>query len=159
VEECGEKYSSKLRISYNYLTITFRRQAYSAAMDLCTHGHYKNPAISALFQPSNCCHEITYSAPPVDEEILKTFYKNIRPWGFWGPIKDKVMTENPEFTPSKDFKRDMTNVVVGTIWQTALVIFPIYLVLLETVPTLISIAVALICTYILKKNWFDHLPA
>ena len=101
----------------------------------------------------------TYAAPPVDEGILKTFYKNVRPWGFWGPIKAKVMAEDPNFSPNKDFKRDMINVVIGTIWQTALVIFPIYLVLLQTVPTIIVIVIALICTYILKKNWYDRLPA
>ena len=52
----------------------------------------------------------------------------------------------------------MFNVVIGTIWQTALVIFPIYIVLLEGVPTIISIAIAVICTLILKKTWWDKLP-
>jgi Na+/proline symporter len=101
----------------------------------------------------------TYLAPPVDENVLKDFYKNVKPWGFWGPIKEKVMAENPDFSPNQDFKRDMFNVFIGVIWQTALVIFPIYLVLLQTIPTLIVLAVAGICTYILKKTWFDRLPA
>ncbi len=100
----------------------------------------------------------TYLAPPVDEDILKKFYKNVRPWGFWKPIHDKVIAEDPDFKKNKNFKRDMFNVVIGTIWQTALVIFPIYIVLLEGVPTIISIAVAVICTIILKKTWWDKLP-
>jgi Na+/proline symporter len=100
----------------------------------------------------------TYLAPPVDEEVLKKFYKNVRPWGFWKPIHDKVIAEDPDFKRNKDFKRDMFNVVIGTIWQTALVIFPIYIVLLEGVPTIISIAIAVICTLILKKTWWDKLP-
>ena len=53
---------------------------------------------------------------------------------------------------------DMFNVLIGTIWQTALVIFPIYIILLEGVPTIISIAVAIVCTLILKKTWWDKLP-
>jgi Na+/proline symporter len=100
----------------------------------------------------------TYLAPPVDEDVLKKFYKNVRPWGFWKPIHDKVIAEDPDFKRNKDFKRDMFNVVIGIIWQTALVIFPIYIVLLEGVPTIISIAVAVICTLILKKTWWDKLP-
>jgi Na+/proline symporter len=100
----------------------------------------------------------TYLAPPVDEEVLKKFYKSVRPWGFWKPIHDKVVAEDPGFEENRDFKRDMFNVVIGIIWQTALVIFPIYLVLLETVPMVIAIAVAVVCTYILKKSWFDRLP-
>lgn len=100
----------------------------------------------------------TYAAPPADEESLKHFYKNVRPWGFWKPIHDKVVAEDPGFRRNTNFRRDMFNVATGVIWQTALVIFPIYLVLLEMVPFFISLAVALICTLILKKTWFDRLP-
>ncbi len=100
----------------------------------------------------------TYTAPATDEDALKKFYKNVRPWGFWKPIHDKVVAEDPSFVANSNFKRDMTNVVVGIIWQTALVVFPIYLILMETVPTVISIGIAAICTIILKKNWFDKLP-
>ena len=100
----------------------------------------------------------TYAAPPVDEEVLKKFYKNVRPWGFWKPIHDKVVAEDPDFKKNTNFKRDMFNVLIGTIWQTALVIFPIYIVLLEGVPTIVSIAIAIITTVILKKTWWDKLP-
>lgn len=101
----------------------------------------------------------TFSAPPVEESVLKSFYKNVRPWGFWKPIHKKVVAEDQEFRPNRDFKRDMFNVTVGIIWQTALVVFPIYLVLMETVPLFISIAIAVITSLILKKTWFDKLPA
>ena len=100
----------------------------------------------------------TYMAPPVDEKVLMKFYKNVKPWGFWGPIRDKVLAEDPGFAVNKNFKRDMFNVAIGIIWQTALVIFPIYLVLLEGIPTLVTLAIAAVCTYILKKSWFDKLP-
>ena len=100
----------------------------------------------------------TYMAPPVSDDILKKFYKNVRPWGFWKPIHDQVIAEDPHFKRNTDFRRDMFNVIIGVIWQTALVIFPIYLVLLETVPTMIALAVAAICTIILKRTWYDRLP-
>lgn len=100
----------------------------------------------------------TYSAPPVEEEALKKFYKEVRPWGFWKPIHDKVIQEDPDFKKNTNLKRDVFNVVIGTIWQTALVIFPIYLVLLQTVPTIVTVLVALVCTLILKRTWFDKLP-
>jgi SSS family solute:Na+ symporter len=100
----------------------------------------------------------TYSAPPVDEEVLKNFYKKIKPWGFWEPIYEKVIAEDPTFERNNNFKRDMFNVFIGIIWQTALVIFPIYLVLMEGFPLAISVGVAVICTFILKKTWWDKLP-
>ena len=99
-----------------------------------------------------------YTAPPVDEDILKAFYKNVRPWGFWGPIKEKVMAEDPTFIPNKNFGRDMFNVFIGTIWQTGLVALPIYIVLMDTVPILLSLAITILTTMILKVSWFDKLP-
>ncbi len=101
----------------------------------------------------------TYTSPPVDEEVLKKFYTSVRPWGFWKPIHDKVVAEDPSFVKNSGFKSDMVNVVVGIVWQTALVVFPIYLVLMEAVPLAISIGIAACTTYILKKTWFDKLPA
>jgi len=101
----------------------------------------------------------TYTAPPVEEDVLKKFYKTVRPWGFWKPIHELVVAEDPNFQKNSDFKRDMFNVFIGIIWQTALVIFPIYLVLMEAVPLIISISVAAVTTLILKKTWFDRLPA
>jgi Na+/proline symporter len=101
----------------------------------------------------------TYSAPPVQEEVLKDFYRTVRPWGFWKPIHDKVVAENPDFERNTNFKKDMFNVVVGIIWQTALVILPIYLVLMEVVPLVVSIGIVVVTSMILKKNWYDKLPA
>jgi SSS family solute:Na+ symporter len=52
----------------------------------------------------------------------------------------------------------MFNVVVGIIWQTALVVLPIYLVLMQFLPLTITLAITVITTIILKKTWFDKLP-
>jgi Na+/proline symporter len=100
----------------------------------------------------------TFLTKPTDEDTLKDFYKNVRPWGFWGPIKQKVMAEDPAFEPNKNFKRDMFNVVIGTIAQTALVALPIYIVLKEALPIWITMIITVICGFILKKTWWDKLP-
>lgn len=100
----------------------------------------------------------TYTAKPVDEDVLKAFYKNVRPWGFWKPIHDKVVADDPGFEANKNFGRDMFNVAVGIVWQTSLVIFPIYLVLMKFQYMAIWIGVAVITSFILKKSWYDKLP-
>lgn len=100
----------------------------------------------------------TLMTKPVDEEVLNNFYRNVRPWGFWGPIKDKVMAEDPSFVANQNFKTDAMNVMVGVIWQTSLVILPIYLVLQQALPILITAVIAIVCTAILKKTWYDKLP-
>jgi solute:Na+ symporter, SSS family len=100
----------------------------------------------------------TYLKPPTDEETLKNFYKNVKPWGFWKPIHDKVVAEDPTFKGNKDFKLDLFNVVVGTIAQTALVIFPIYIVLKKMLPLGIALVIIVICFIIMKRTWWDRLP-
>jgi Na+/proline symporter len=100
----------------------------------------------------------TYLKPPTDEETLKNFYKNVKPWGFWKPVHEKVVAEDPSFEGNKDFWRDFFNVVVGTIAQTALVIFPIYIVLKRMLPLGISLLIIVICFVIMKRTWWDRLP-
>lgn len=101
----------------------------------------------------------TLYGKPVDEDVLKQFYKTVRPWGFWGPIRDKVLAEDPDFQVNTDFRRDAFNVFIGVVWQSALVILPIYLVLKQTLPIAITAGIVLIASLILKKNWYDKLPS
>jgi Na+/proline symporter len=100
----------------------------------------------------------TYTAPPVEEKILIDFYKNVRPWGFWGPIREKVIAKDPGFKANNNFGKDMFNVFIGIIWQTALVVMPIYFVLMDFMPLSVTILIAIVTTLILKKTWFDKLP-
>src|SRR5690606_11783377 len=91
------------------------------------------------------------------EETLKSFYRTVRPWGFWAPVHQLVAKEDPSFVGNKNFKRDASNVVVGIIWQSCLTIIPIYIILREELPLITSVAILGITMYILKKNWYDHL--
>jgi len=99
----------------------------------------------------------TYSRPPTEREVLKTFYRNVRPWGFWKPIFEELAAENPAFRKNGNFGRDMFNVLVGTIAQTTLVIIPIYLIFRQTVPMLWALAILAVCLLLLKKFWWDTL--
>ena len=99
----------------------------------------------------------TYSAPPTDEEILKKFYKQVRPWGFWKPVHDQVMVEDPAFVPNKRFKLDMFNVVLGIIGQTCLTILPMYFILWMKLPLLVTTLLLAVIMFILKKTWWNKL--
>lgn len=99
----------------------------------------------------------TYTAPATDKELLKKFYSTVRPWGFWKPIHDEVVAENPEFKPNKRFKLDMFNVVLGIIAQLCLTILPMYIVLWLKLPLLITVAILFVIIIILKRTWWDKL--
>jgi len=104
------------------------------------------------------CLAGTLLTKPEDDEVLKDFYRTVRPWGFWGPIREKVMAEDPNFQPNNDFGRDMCNVAIGTIWQTSLVVLPICLVIRQSKGIVISLVVLVVTTVLLKKRWYDRLP-
>jgi len=64
---------------------------------------------------------------PEEDAVLKSFYRTVRPWGFWEPIYQKCWAEDPTFERNHDFRRDTFNIAVGLVWQTSLVTGPIYL--------------------------------
>ena len=99
----------------------------------------------------------TYLTPPTEKEVLKSFYKNVRPWGFWKPIEQEVKAEDPQFQPNRRFKLDMFNVGIGIIGQCCLTLIPIYLVLWMKLPLLITIAILIVILLVLKRTWWDKL--
>ena len=99
----------------------------------------------------------TFLSRPEEEVILKNFYKNVRPWGFWGPIREAVMKEDPSFQPNREFSRDVVNVIVGIVWQLTMVTMPIYIVLRQWSWAGGIAGLFVVTSAILKFNWYDKL--
>ncbi|MCF2446333.1 Na+:solute symporter [Dyadobacter sp. CY345] len=96
--------------------------------------------------------------PATDPEVLKKFYKNVKPWGFWGPVHEAVVKEDPNFLANGNFKMDMFNVLVGTIGQTSITALPVFAVLMMPLETGITAVVLGACVIILWKTWYQKLP-
>ena len=103
------------------------------------------------------CFVGTFLGKPEEEETLKSFYKTVNPWGFWGPIRAKVVQEDPSFRPNPNFKRDTGNVMVGIVWQLCLTALPIYIVLQHWSWVGAIAATLLVTSAILKFSWYDKL--
>ena len=99
----------------------------------------------------------TLLTEPTEETTLKSFYANIRPWGFWKPVLRLVQQEQPDFKPNTRFGKDMANVAVGIVTQTALVAMPICLITRHWLGFGITIALILAGGTILKFTWWDKL--
>lgn len=99
----------------------------------------------------------TYTAPPTEEVVLIKFYRTVRPWGFWEPIRQKVMAEDPLFSPNKNFRRDMINVTLGIIAQCCLTILPMYFVLWEVGPLLMTVLLLVVLVIVLHTTWWKQL--
>ncbi len=94
--------------------------------------------------------------PKEPDEILCEFYRTVRPWGFWKPVKVKVLSDHPELVPSS-FGRDMISICIGIVWQLSLAAVPVYCVMKYWGSMFIWLVVALITTGLLKIFWYDKL--
>jgi SSS family solute:Na+ symporter len=99
----------------------------------------------------------SYAAPPTDNAVLISFYRNVRPWGWWGPIHSQVVHEDPGFVGNRNFRRNAFNIVLGITAQLCLTLLPMYVVLGLKLPLLINTLLLLLIILILKKTWWDRL--
>jgi Na+/proline symporter len=97
----------------------------------------------------------TYLTVPTDMDTLKTFYKNVHPWGWWKPVCKEIQKEDPSFTKNKEFWKDMGNSVIGIIWQSSMIVLPIYFVIRDYPKAIISLIVFLVTSIVLKFTWLD----
>ncbi len=103
------------------------------------------------------CLAGTYLNPPGDNDVLKKFYRNVNPWGFWGPVRAQVLRDDPSFVPNRDCAHDLVNVAVGIVWQLSLVTLPIYLVLKQWSWSVAIFGVLVVTTALMKVRWYDRL--
>jgi len=97
----------------------------------------------------------TYLTKPTEMNTLKSFYKSVRPWGWWRPVYNELLKEDSNFQKNTDFWKDMLNCVIGIIWQSSMIVMPIYFVIRDYPKTIISLIVFVITSIILKFTWFD----
>ena len=103
------------------------------------------------------CLAGTWLTKPEDDEVLKDFYRRVRPWGFWDPVLAKVRAEDPGFERNTDFWRDMFNIVVGITWQISLVALPMYVVIQNFRNAAVAAVIIAVTSIVLKFTWYDHL--
>lgn len=97
--------------------------------------------------------------PPTEQTVLVNFYTQVKPWGWWRPIDTLVKSTKVNFESNKDFKKDLNNVVVGIIAQTAITVLPVFLVIMEYRNAFITVFILGISIAFLWRNWYKKLPA
>ncbi|RLD79597.1 MAG: sodium:solute symporter, partial [Bacteroidetes bacterium] len=98
----------------------------------------------------------TFLTKPTDMITLKSFYKNVKPWGWWTPVYKELKAEDSNFTKNNDFWLDMFNVAVGIVWQSSMILLPIYFVFRDYPKTGIVFIIFAVTSLILKYTWLDR---
>jgi len=97
----------------------------------------------------------TLLTPATSMETLKQFYATVRPWGWWNPVYKALKSEDNSFTKNTNFVPDMLNCVIGVVWQSSMILLPIYFMIRDYPKTLIALGVFVITSVILKFTWLD----
>ena len=97
----------------------------------------------------------TFLSEPTDMKTLKSFYKTVRPWGWWAPVYKELLKEESTLKKNTDFWNDMFNCAIGIVWQSSMIVMPIYFVIRDYPKGLIALSVFAITSLILKFTWLD----
>jgi Na+/proline symporter len=97
----------------------------------------------------------TFLSKPTDIEVLKSFYSNVRPWGFWSPVYKLLKAEDLAFEKNNDFWKDMLNCAIGIVWQSSMILLPIFFIIRDYPKAITALLVFLVTTTILKFTWLD----
>ena len=104
------------------------------------------------------CIAFCLLTPHDDMEVLKAFYRNVRPWGIWGRVQQEIAKEDPSLQPNRDFAWDMFNVVNGIVWQFCLMAAPMCLVARRWDAFWWTAGIVAVTSVIMKFTWYDRLP-
>ena len=97
----------------------------------------------------------TYLSKPTDMKVLKSFYSTVHPWGWWKPVLEQLNKEGETIKRNNEFWVDMLNCGIGIIWQSSMIVLPIYFMVRDYPKSLIALAVFALTSIILKYTWLD----
>jgi len=100
---------------------------------------------------------VCLKTPPEKDDVLESFYRTVRPWGFWKPVYRSLLEKYPDLKANTNFRRDAFNVANGIVWQLTLNIIPICIIIGQYRTMWISIIVLVVTSVIMKFSWYDKL--
>ncbi|WP_396635846.1 sodium:solute symporter family protein [Maribacter sp. R77961] len=128
----------------------------SLLFDLCNvHAIYLFPIIFGFSLLGSFLG--TFLTQPTDLNVLKSFYKSVRPWGFWDPVLKRIKQDGEEIESNNRFYWDMMNCVIGILWQSSMIVLPVYFMIRDYPKALIALLVFLGTSLILKYTWLDNI--
>lgn len=131
-------------------------------------------AVIALFRPDDplyvtfpvitlgslaACVIVTFLTAPVEAPVLDSFYRSVRPFGFWGPVKKRAGLTPAQRADTRESPwRAALNIVLGMVAIQGYFLSPMYLVGHWHGRALAWFLAALIATGALAFTWYPYLP-
>jgi solute:Na+ symporter, SSS family len=98
----------------------------------------------------------TFLTTPTDMAVLENFYKNTRPFGFWGKVNNYVDPETMVLI-KQEHRRDIFSVIIAVPWQVCLFLAGMMLIFRRWDNFFILLAILSVLSIILYFNWYRYL--
>jgi SSS family solute:Na+ symporter len=101
----------------------------------------------------------TLATQPVKKDVLISFYRSVRPFGLWKPIRKNADLSFQELSmKSENASRTFINVALGMIAIVGAYLFPMYLVGHWYTQAIFWLSLGLLAATALRFTWYNHLP-
>ncbi|MHB1457639.1 MAG: sodium:solute symporter family protein [Armatimonadota bacterium] len=100
---------------------------------------------------------VTLKTAPTEDAVLRKFYTEVRPAGFWGPVARGLNSAELTERINASTKRDFGNVLLAIPWIAAMYMCPVYVVLHRFSEAAISGGMVAALTIALYFTWYKHL--
>ncbi|HYE58746.1 MAG TPA: hypothetical protein VD948_09580, partial [Rhodothermales bacterium] len=97
-----------------------------------------------------------YLGQPTERSVLEEFYRRIRPFGFWGPIRQPYAT-GVLARIDRENRRDLLLLIPACIAQLTLFWIAVAVVVKRWDSVLISTVIVAVCAAILYRYWYRNL--
>lgn len=104
------------------------------------------------------CIGVSCLTPPVAPEYIDRFYRRVRPFGFWGGIRERALASPEPSNPALELKWIPVNIVLGVVASYALYMSPVYFMGRWFTEAAVAFAIFAACAAALYFTWFRKLP-
>jgi Na+/proline symporter len=96
---------------------------------------------------------------PVENDVLVSFYRSVRPFGLWQPIKEvSRLSAEEEASKAENVFLTLLNVLLGMTAIASLYLFPMYLVGHWYRLSVLCLGIGLVTVFVLRFTWYRNLP-
>ncbi|OHB50562.1 MAG: sodium:solute symporter [Planctomycetes bacterium GWF2_41_51] len=99
----------------------------------------------------------TYLTKPTEPEVLKNYYRKVKPFGLWGKLK-YILSEQEQARAGSENRNDLISLPFAFFWQVTILLMPMQLLVgtyKSFIVTFVIFVISMIGLYIF---WYQKLP-
>jgi len=99
---------------------------------------------------------ITYATAPTSRDVLRTFYEETKPFGFWDPVRERLDTIDLDAIRAEN-RRDLLAICLAVPWQLTLFLTTMMVVTRQWMTVAALAGLLMLLSVGLYFTWYRHL--